>query len=205
MAIAGYKCLVKVSSAPLSLVDEPTTASADFKTYQITDPAKRVLHPTEAITVAVNATAVTSGYTLDRLSGKVIFDTALLDTDVVTVSGLYLPLATAAEAYELSYTISATNSDRTRFQDAWTRRLQNQLDASGSFQQWYLTGSDMAEELMSGNPIVVEYQIDGQIDLRAWALLSSTEPAAQAKEIQTENIQWEGTSDIDGRVISNGN
>lgn len=202
MAIPGYKCLVKVSGDPLTLTDEPTTASVDFITYQITDTSKRVLHPTGAITVKVNAIEVTSGYTLNRLFGKVIFDSALLETDTVTVSGQYLPLSIAAEAYELSYSIQATNADATRFQDTWTKRKQTNLDASGSFQQWYLT-ADMAEALMAGNPIVVEYQVNNQIDLRAWALLTSTEPSAQAKEIQTENIQWEGTADANGRVISN--
>lgn len=205
MAIPGYKCLVRVSGGALTLTDEPTTADAAYRVYQITDPAKQVLDPFATITVEVNGSPVSSGYKLDRLFGKVIFDSPLQPTDVVTVSGKYLPMATAAEAYELSYTLQAENADATRFQDTWVKRTQVGLDASGSFSQWFLTGADMAGELMAGDVVLIEYQVDNQVDLRAWALLSSTEPASQPRAIQTENIQWQGTEDADGRVVSSGN
>jgi len=181
------------------------TPNGTYDVYQIADPTKQVLDPFAPITVAVNGSPVSGGYKLDRLFGMVKFDTPLMDTDVVTISGSYLPMATAAEAYELSYTLQAENADATRFQDAWVKRTQVGLDASGSFAQWYLTDANMADVLMAGDVVVVEYQIDNQVDLRAWALLSSTEPATQVRAIQMENIQWQGTQDAEGRVVSSGN
>jgi hypothetical protein len=207
MAIPGYKSLVKISGAPVAFIDEPTTADAQFKVYTISNDTKSVWDPEAPVAVAINGTpASTSEYTVNRLFGKVTFKTELLETDVVTVSGSYLPMATVAQAYELRYNIQATNGDITAFQDTWTKRTQAHLDASGSFEKWFIFSETLAQELISSDsPVVVEMQFNNQVDLRAWALLSSVEPSVQAKQIQTEGIQWESTTDIDGRAISDGN
>jgi hypothetical protein len=204
MAIAGRKCLVKVSGTPLAFTDEATTANGTYDVYTITNSAKAVWDPTAPITVKKNGSTVSSGYTLDRLFGKVKFTSPLLPTDTVTVSGSYLPMGTLVEAYELSFGMKAENLDVSRFGDDWVRREQGILDASGRFSQWVLTNNNLFDEFDAGNPIVVEYWINNAVHFRAWALINAESLSAELRGVQSDEVQWEGTRDNDGRVISFG-
>lgn len=196
--------MVKVSGNPLTFTDAPTTANGTYDTYTITDSNKAVWDPTAPITVKKNGSVVSSGYTIDRLFGKVKFTAPLQQTDTVTVTGSYLPMGTLVEAYELSFGIKADNLDVSRFGDDWVRREQGSLDASGRFSQWVLTNNGLFDELNAGNPIVVEYWINNAVHFRAWALISNDSFSAELRGVQSEEVQWEGTRDNDGRVISFG-
>jgi len=200
---AGHKCKVRTSGTAVTLTDEPTTANGTYDVYQITDPAKQVLDPFEPITVNVNGFPA-SGYTIDRLFGKVIFDTPLQPTDVVTVSGKYLPMADVVEAYQFTFTASRTNLDRTRFQHTNMERAPGLRDATGSVGIWHTSTKEFWDELNQGNQIVIEVQVNNQVAARAWARPSTDETTAAVDGVVEESFEWEGTQDQDGRMVSFG-
>lgn len=212
MAIAGRKAQVRVAGAPLPVTAEPTTANAARTQYQITDPARRVLDMNAAVTVTTFASGSTTGvvatpgqYTINRLTGTVVFATARNSGTTVQVAASYLPLSVAAEAREYTVTLSASNQDASALGDTHVRRQQGLKDASGSISLWTTTDRYFEEALAAGSPVVLDFYSDGNAaapDIRAWALISSDEISAAADGLAETAVEWEATADVDGRSIS---
>jgi len=195
-----------VSGTAVTFTDEATTTS-DNKTYQITDTTKRVWDPAATITVekstdGITWTPVTSGYTLDRLFGKVIFDTAQAAGTLIRVDGKYLPMADVVEAYQFTFTASRANLDRTRFQHTDIERAPGLRDATGSVGIWHTSTKEFWDDLSQGKQIVIEVQVDNQVTARAWARPSTDETSAAVDGVVEESFEWEGTQDQDGRMVS---
>lgn len=211
MAIAGHRAQVKVSGPPASLADQATTADAGRTRYR-TEASTGVFAPSASITVTRSdgvggfAPVPAAQYTLDRLSGAVVFASAQPEGTVVRVSGQFLTLAPAAEAKEFSYTLTGNNTDVSSFGDGHTRRQQSLKDASGSLSMWTSADRRFESALVSGNPVILEFysDSDNDPDLRAWAILSSDEMSAAVDGVQETSVEWEGTADADGRVVSLG-
>ena len=211
-AYAEVKCEVKL----LSVGDageawfknaqfEVGRAATGFTTkqiYQITDLNKQVLDPTASVTVSVNSSPVSSGYTVDRLFGKVVFDAPLQPEDVVTVSGKYLPMMDVVEAYQFTFTASRANLDRTRFQHTDIERALGLRDATGSVGIWHTSTKEFWDDLSQGKQIVIEMQVNNQVAARAWARPSTDETTAAVDGVVEESFEWEGTQDQDGRMVS---
>lgn len=202
MAIAGYRALVRISGDPVAFTGEPTTILTPNTVYQITEPTRRILDRTSAITVHVDGEiADPSTYSLNRLNGTITFNT-VQGAGVVTVDGSFLTLANAAECREYSYSLSADNIDNTAFGSTFMTRAQGGRDVTGSLGSWYVDTA-FSEQLLSGNPVVLEFYSDASQapDLRVWALLSSNEIGA-GDGLLDNSIDWEATDDADGRSIS---
>lgn len=214
MAVAGYKAQVNVSGSSVSFTDEPTTANADLTAYQINDSTKRIWDRQADITVE-NSTdsgstwnaADPASYTLNRLTGTVLFDTALASGDQVRVSGNYLPMSKAAEAYGYKYKIEADNQDQHEFGQIYTKKVQGLKDVSGSITRWYQTNSFFYDALSNEKVVVLEFYSDSSAstpDLTTWALLSGDKPSVKVDGLVEEEVDFEGTQDRDGRVIALG-
>lgn len=212
MVLKGRKSLIKVTSAPITMTDEPTTEISEGIEYQITDTAKRILSPFASITVEVdddgsgttNSPVVKdpSTYTINRLTGSVVFNSALPLDATVTITGDYLPLAKALESYEYSYTIEANNEMNTAFGDSYVKRVQTLLDFNASLSKYHV---DLAfqDRLLSGDPFVVEIYSDSSgSPIRAWCIMSSDEISSSVDGLVEESIEVEGTQDAERRVIS---
>lgn len=200
MATAGRKAKVRVSGSPLTLTDQATSTSDDL-TFTITAPTKRVLAPEADITVEVDGVAADpANYDLNRLQGKVTFDSAQTGA-AVTITGKYLPLSNAAEAYEFSYTLEADNQTAPVFQSDWQRRIQAKIDFTASLSQYY-ADKTFIQKLIDGNIVIVEFYINGNLDIKAWSILSSGEPSASADGLVEEAIEFEGTTDKEERAVS---
>lgn len=212
MAYAGHKCKVRVSGSPLTLTDAPTTELTEGLVYQITDTTKRVLDPKAVITVKVDAdgggagaptTASASTYTLNRLSGTVTFNSAQAAAATVTISGSYLPMSDVAEAYEFSYSLEGDNQDSTRFQDKYIRRQQGQKDVSAELSAWHNALVKLfTDALQSGSVLVMEFFVNNVLDMKAWMIPASDEVSGAADGLLEESIEFEGTTDNDGRMVS---
>lgn len=214
MAVAGFKAQVNVSGAPVAFTDEPTTPNADLTSYQINDTLKRVWDAQADITVEQStdggttwSTADPKTYTLNRLTGTVLFSAALASGEKVRVSGLYLPMSKAAEAYEYKYSIEADNQDQHEFGQVYNKRIQGLKDVSGSIKRWYQTNSFFFDALTSGNVVIIEFYSDSSAaspDLKVWAILSGDKPSVKVDGLVEEEIDFEGTQDRDGRTIAFG-
>lgn len=201
--VLGFDCRVRVPGTPTALTDEATTPDAQYKVYQITDPTKQVLDPTAPITVKKNGTTVTSGYTIDRLFGKVKFSSPLQPSDTVTITGQYLPMADAAQAYQFTLTSNVLGEESTVFGQKYVSREVVGRDHSVSFTQWLVVDNDWIDKLQADNIVVVEIKMGAGIR-RMWAVIAADEISGQVRSLQSEALQFQGTQDADGRVISYG-
>ena len=202
MAKAGKKALIKVSGAAVGMVAE-ACGTSDTITYQVTNAAKRVLSRVGTVTVKDGGVATAESYTLNRLTGQITFGGAAVR--VITVDADYLPMATAAEAHEYSYTLAKDAPQVPYFGDNYQRRIHGTRDISGSLSMWH-TITDYIEMLTdSGDePVLLEFYSDSTsaFDVRCWALLNSDEVKSAVAGAVTESVSFEGTTDADGRSIS---
>ncbi|WLD92643.1 hypothetical protein [Alkalihalobacillus sp. AL-G] len=211
MATAGYRAQVNVSGSPVAFTNESTTANMTNTIYQINDPQKRVLAREAAITVEESSDGVTwqvvdpTVYTLNRLNGSVEFPNGT--TAQVRLSGEYLPMSKAAEAHEYTYTLEADNQDVPLFGSPNNRRSQGLRDVTGSLTNWYETNSIFQNAIMNNQTFVIDFYSDtakAEPDLRVWALISSDEASAEVDGMVEEDVEFEGTTDMEGRMMTNG-
>jgi len=149
--VAGKQASVYVTGEPITMTDE-NTATADHKTYQIYNEAKRLLDCETTLVVKVNGVQGSSGFKVNYLLGKVIFATARNVEDVVTISGKYIPKSLAVTAHEFSFGKGVDVGDVTRFGDTHKRKLPMQKYAYGTISQWDVTDNFFTDALLSGTP-----------------------------------------------------
>lgn len=198
MAYAGRKALIKVGGTPVAMTAEATTVIAAGggvvanTQYQITNATKRLIDINSAITVLVAGNPVTSGYTVDTLQGLVIFDTSA--TRTVTVTGKYVPTATAAECHEYSYSITQETTDTPKFGDEWNVKTPTIKGAEGSLSRWFSIDSYFATALISGAPVLIEFYPQDTLNPdRMWGILTSDEMSAAVDGAVDESVSFEST------------
>lgn len=203
-ALAGRKALVRVAAAPVLFADEATTGDGTDTIYTIANAVKNCWDPTAAITVKVNGvTAGATTYTIERLVGRVTF-AASQGAGVVTVSGSYLPLATAAGCKSFSIARDRTLIDVSAFGDDWKRSIGGMLNVSGSLGLWYQSDAYFFDAMDAGAPVVLEFFADraAAFTLRAWTMLSKAALQASVDAAIEESVDWSGTADADDHVIA---
>ncbi len=192
MAIKGNLARVKVSGTAVSMTAEATTNVVTNTVYQITNASKRVMPKDAVITVKVGGAPVTTGFTINRLNGKITFDSA--SVRVVTVDGFYLPMSVAAEANEFTTTLNADLLDATRFTDeGWLVKQQGLKSAEGSITEFFEINQYFATQLTAGNVVVVELYPDGTNPISMFALITSSEINAAVADLVTNSISFEST------------
>lgn len=200
-ATAGKLANVKVSGTAVSFTDEATTTTDD-QTYKITDTTKIPWHRTAAITVEVGGSPVTTGFTINRLTGEVVFDTVA--TRTVTVTGSSLPMADVAQAYEYTLTIEADNQEATPFKQEFINRVQGMKDVSASISRYFVVDDVFLDQVTAGADCVLEFYLDYTDDAfcRVWALIASDEVSAAADGVVEDAIDFEGLTDANGRSVA---
>lgn len=204
-ALAGRKSLIRVAGAAVPFTNEATTGDGAHLVYTITNSAKNCWDPFAAVTVKVAGVTVTTGFTIERLVGRVTF-TASQGASAVTVSGSYLPLSTAAGCK--SYSISRGRSliDVTDFGSTWKKSIGGMAEVSGSLGRWYQNDTYFSDSLIAGAPVVLEFFADSTaaFTMRAWASLTKDALQAAVDSAIDESVDWSGTADADGNVVSAG-
>lgn len=203
MALAGKKAKILAYSAAVSMTAEATTATGDT-VYQITDTTKRILCKTCTITVKDGGSPTVETYTLDRLTGRVTFGSAVVR--VITIDGFYLPVTTVANAYEYTWTCSADNADDTTFEASFIDRKQTIKDFAASISQFYDVSNYFYDLLQGDGQFVLEFYSVGTSspDVRAWAKIASDEISGAVDGLVEESLDFEGTNDADNRAVSFG-
>jgi hypothetical protein len=209
-AIQGRRGLVKVTGAATAFTGEATTRITANTVYQITNAAKRIWDRSATITVKKDAvTQAANLYTLNRLTGTVTFLADIGGAAVVTVDGSYLPTSNAAEAKSFAYELMKDLLDSTSYDSATADNYHKRKDAglenaSGSLGQWSSVDRYFETALIAGDPVVVELWADRAtaFDIRFWALLNKQQIQSAVDGLVGQTVEWEGTPDVDGRVIS---
>lgn len=191
MPYAGKLAKVHVAGTPIAFTDEAMSTS-DNLTYTITDTNKKIWDWETDVTVEVDGVPVTSGFTIYKLEGKVVFDE--VQTGVVTVSGKYAPTSQAAEAHQYSLTLEGENIDVTRFMDEYKKRAQGLKSASGTISEWVTIDTYFIDALISGKPIVLELYPQSTLEpFRLFAILESEEMQAVVSGEQDKSVSFVST------------
>jgi hypothetical protein len=203
-AKAGRLCRVKASGAATAFTAEACTATANIS-YQITNTAKRVWDRATDVTVLNSGTPVdpvADPYTLNRLTGTVLFATATPRTIMVT--GDYLPVSTIAEAKSFTFGGAANTVEDTAFGDTDITREVVTRDCSGSISAWRSSDTTFLDALVAAVPVVLEFSTDGgsTIIARAWALLNKLDVSGARTTLQEDAVAFEGAADDDGRSFA---
>lgn len=206
-ATAGKFIRLKMSGAAVAFTNEATTDAGDHKSYQITNPAKRVFDPAIAVVVqrstdgGVSWGAAVGAYTLNRLSGTVTFASANGVSDQIRfASGSYLPMTTIAEGKSFSFSAKANYADDTAFGDTEIVRVQTQRMASGAIGMWWLDSSFLTLFLAGAQLVAEVAMASGSTPIvRAWALLTERSHDVAIAGLQEEPLSFEATQDADGR------
>lgn len=209
-ATAGKKVRVKLSGAAVAFTNEATTNAGDNKTYQITNAVKRVFDPQLAVVVqrsidsGVSWGAAVGAYTLNRLTGTIVFAVAIGAPDLIRfASGSYLPMTTIARGKSFTLSTKGVNKEDVVFGDTDITRQQLQRTCSGAIGMWWL---DNSFNLVFNALAVVLVEIalaDGATPIaRAWALFTERSHDVAIAGYQEEPLTWEGSADADNRSFT---
>ncbi|MCL5045569.1 MAG: hypothetical protein M1598_01980 [Actinobacteria bacterium] len=160
MALSGKVGAVyrQTTDPAVAFVDEATTADASYTRYQITNPAKRYWDKSQAVTVKKNSVIQSSGFKIEHLSGFVVFDAALLGTDVVTVSGSYLTVSQVGGMFNWSLDVEAETEEVTTFASAgWKEYLPTNIGFSGSAEAYW---GDASFFTALGTEVILVFYVD---------------------------------------------
>lgn len=195
MSLAGKDVIIKVSGQGVVATDLPTVTT-DNKTYQITDTLKQVIALNTPVTVKNNGVVTTEKFKINRLQGKIEFET-VDDTRVITVDCTYLPLIQVAEAHVASYTEATDLHEVPRFGDTHKRRIPGLKYASGSLNHWDILDSTFDDALVSGKPVVLEYKHSETGNTkRLFALLESTEMSLAIDNPYEQSVSFISTDEF---------
>lgn len=200
MAISGKIGAVYVSdvnTAPVSFTDQATTKDATLTRYQVTNIAYRYWPLDAAITVKKNTSPVTSGFTLERAGGYVVFNTPLQATDVVTVSGQALTMIQCGGFFNWSVDCEADTAEVTTFaSNGWKEFLATVKGWSGSAEAYW---GDKRFFDSLGQIIVVKLFIDSgasQKCLEGFAVVTSDGIETATDDIVQESVDFEGVGPL---------
>lgn len=196
MAIAGRVGAVWISDinvAPTAFTTQATTADGARLRYQVTNGAFRYWPLDATITVFRNAVPVTTGFTLERAGGFVVFDVAQGGGDTITVSGSALTVITAGGMFNWSVEPEAESADATTFaSNGWKEFRQTDRAWSGSAEAFW--GGDQLFKSW-GNIIVVRLFVDAGASQRCYegfALITTDSVESPVDGLIEESIDFEG-------------
>ena len=200
MAIVGMVGGVYVSDTsipPVPFLDAATTADTGRKRYQVTDPAHRYWLLDEKITVKVNSEEVTEGFLLEYAGGYVVFEEALLEGDIVTVSGKALTLAQAGGFFNWSVDGDGDDEDATTFKSGGWKEFVRCLKGWSGSAEAYWGDTRFFDSL--GKVIVVKLFIDAgpaQDCLEGFAIVSREGIEVPVEGLVQETVDFTGTGPL---------
>lgn len=207
---AGNTTSILATGAAISMTDEATTEISG-QVFQITDSNKRIIDPSAAVSVEVDASVEpTSNYTIDYLHGVIEFDSSQTGS-VVTVTGDYLPYYELDSAYTVTLTRTIADLDITSFSETHVKRITGLKDASGSFNTYEdhtkpLDGQGGSENSLQSvfnnkTPLVFSVSLgSGSINVRAWINITDVESSSTPDGV--EEYTWSFVGDQQAAATS---
>ncbi len=190
----------QTTAAGVAFVDQATTDVGGLHTrYQITNATYRYWDSTQAVTVKKNAVIQTSGFTIEHLSGFVVFDAPLLGTDVVLVSGTALTVAEVAGMFGWKLDPNLDLEDTTSFADNGWKSFTPTLNGfTGSAEAYWVNGDHQALLAAGADVIFLLYVDDGASKRRyeAFGQIKKIGTELPVKGVVKENVEFEGTGQL---------
>jgi len=203
MALSGKVAAVyqQTAAAGVAFTDQATTDIGGTHTrYQITDTAKRYWDPTQTVTVKKNGVIQSSGFTIEHLSGFVVFSSALLATDVVTVSGTALTVSQIAGMFNWKLDAEQDLADVTTFASGgWKEFTPLLAGFSGSAEAYWVNG-DQFNLLSTKDDVILVLYVDSGASLRRYEMfghIKKNSISVPVNEVIKESIEFQG----DGKLF----
>ena len=114
-----------------------------YKLYFIGDRTKRFWDPNTAVVVKVNDEIVTTGFTVFRAGGYILFDAAQSISDTVKASGAFIPFDEFGQAKQWSIDVKSIKADVSAFNttthdvEDWVEKVVVGREFSGSIDVLY--------------------------------------------------------------------
>lgn len=204
-ALKANLCTVKIQGTSTAMTGEVTTDVGGTHTvYQITAAAKRAIDPTDTgFAVKKNGDAVSSTlFSVDYAWGKVTFASPLLETDVITIDGKYLPLLSVAFARVVDVEGPTWSwADATSFGDTADRKVKTRKKCKVVVE--HLTSPDtdldsgggttkLVTMLEAGAAVFLEVDFATAIKLRGWFYPEPGAWSHKLDDVQTGKLSFEG-------------
>jgi hypothetical protein len=213
MAIrAGKDSQLYTTGTPTAFSNEGTNRVTANTVYRITDAIKRILDPTQAIVVQVDAdgggaggyvTAAESTYDVNYLDGRITFAADQGANAVVRVaSGRYLPRLPIATCRATNVDLGYETGDATVYGNGAKALVGIMKTLNGSFEvvEDLLTDIDSGGAVLltlsgildAGAPVILEFWPGSTGNrLRAWVLLSKGSAKASSKDLVGATLTFE--------------
>lgn len=184
---------MQTTAASTAFTTEATTATdGTYTRYYITNRAKAYFDKNTTTTVYVNAVPNTAN-TVEYPGGFIEFDSALIVTDVVTVTGAYWTVSEVAGFFNWSIEPSKSMEDITTFADSgWKVFLPTLSEWTASAEKFYVN-NNFTNRL--GNEVVIVLYTDDSANLyryEGFAKITNSSIEDPVDGIINESIEFTG-------------
>jgi len=193
---------VKVGGASTAMTGEATTDVGGAHTrYQITNSVKRALDPGVAVTVKKNGGALAStAYSVEYPTGTIVFASALLVTDTVTVDGAFRALLTVGEASAASAEMGPETADCSVFGNTGNRKVTTVAACRLRLDHFHLLDEDLdagaAEQsfasMRATDAVFLEVNFGAASRLAGWFQLGKQGQRASLRDAVSGSVDAEG-------------
>lgn len=191
----------------LYLVD-PAAESTPFTTIALADAGDHLNYQAawgsrrwdnrETLTIKKNGTAITTGFTVDYLAGKITFSSAQLGADVFTATGEKLALVEVADLRGMSFEGSAKMLESSTIRDAFEQYLPGKKNWKLSTDLWFVDGTYW--EYLAAGRLVAEifYKYDSSVKkcLVGYAQIDGVNWSVPQDGLQTSKITLQGSEGL---------
>ena len=199
MAILGAVGAVymQTDAAAVAFTDEATTGDAGHLRYQIDDTTMRYWDRATTITVDADAVLVDADdYTIEYLSGYIVFAVARGGAEVITVCGAYVTLAQLGGVFGWSLEISSAAAECTTLSsNSWRENIAGVVGFQGSVEAYWLNG-DVLGLLTSDTELVFLLYTDAGVSLQRYegfGHLTTDGVKLAVDAVTQEPLEFQGT------------
>ena len=201
MALPGKYARIRImSETSTAFTDESTTADASLRIYTIDDRDLKYWDREVAVQVFRNAVLVpTEEYRVQHAGGRIHFWEPQGGGDVITVSGAFVTVVTAAESNEYTLTNESEIVDVTVFEsDGWRERLAGILSSSGTVSGFWVVNNLFTPRLLEQKPLILELQANkDDPEIYAMYVVMETQELAPSVEGAVEtSVSWQSDGDL---------
>jgi hypothetical protein len=194
MAIAGKlgAVYVQTTDAATAFTNEATTKNGDFTRWTITAATKRYWDKDTAVTVKKNGGTITTGFTIEYVGGVIVFNPAILTSDVITVSGKYWTVSQVGGFFNWSLDAAVATEEATAFGDSFKGYVPTLAEWSGSAEKYW---GDAAFLTALGTEVVVVLYADASSSYaryEGFAVITADGAETPVDGLITETIDFTG-------------
>jgi hypothetical protein len=204
MAISGaIGAIYKASGTSTTFTNAAMTNTGDNKRYKITDATKAYWDTSAAVTVKVDGSTVTSGFTIEYAGGNVVF-TASQGASVVTVTGKSFPVTAIGGGYNWTVDVESDLVECTNFNSNGYKEYTPSYNGfSGSFESYWQGGTDVRFSDLANELLVIVLYTDNTANknrYEGYAIINTNSVDVPNDDLVHDNCDFQGTGQLYYRV-----